>query len=176
MSETSGDIGTVSFQPGDMLFVENESSFHFYIIQEGEVKVYKNGPDGKPLHLAKLGPGNSLGEFAMLDRLPRSASARALTPVVAARISAEAYQQLLNDLPDWAMAVMKALVERLRHTNEVLRKAKAGQDLSKEAESAEFSDISTISYHPGFFEDDASGSFSKPVDLSESTPKPGKKS
>jgi CRP/FNR family cyclic AMP-dependent transcriptional regulator len=175
MADQSGEIGTVSFQPGDMLFVENESSFHFYIIQEGEVEVFKNGPDGNPLHLAKLGPGNSLGEFAMLDRLPRSASARAITTVVAARISAEAYQQLLNDLPDWAMAVMKALVERLRHTNEVLRKAKAGQDLSNEAESAEFSDTSTISYHPGFFRDENTGSFSKAVDLNE-PPRTGKKS
>jgi CRP-like cAMP-binding protein len=71
--------------------------------------------------LAKVGPGSSIGEFAMLDRKPRSASARALSPVTAARVSPEAYDQLLNELPDWAVSVMRALVERLRFTNDIVR-------------------------------------------------------
>lgn len=117
---SNDDIETMFFDEGDLLFEENETSFHFYIIQEGEVEVFKNGPNG-PVVLAKLGPGNSLGEFAMLDRQPRSASARALTAVTVAQVSPEAYNQLLVDLPDWAVSVMRALVERLRFTNDIVR-------------------------------------------------------
>lgn len=117
---SNDDIETMFFDEGDILFEENETSFHFFIIQEGEVEVFKSGPNGAVV-LAKLGPGNSLGEFAMLDRKPRSASARALTAVTVAQVSPEAYDRLLEDLPDWAVSVMRALVERLRFTNDIVR-------------------------------------------------------
>lgn len=144
---TQPQIETVYFEPGDLLFEENETSFHFFIIQEGEVEVFKNGPNGEgEIVLAKVGPGNSLGEFAMLDRQPRSASARALTALTTARVSAEAYDQLISELPDWAVSVMRALVERIRYTNEIVRNAQKSKDgflnpANKQAlESAEFSD------------------------------------
>ena len=125
---SNDDIETMFFEEGTILFEEHEVSFHFFIIQEGEVEVFKTGPNG-PVTLAKLGPGNSLGEFAMLDRQARSASARALTPLTVAKVSPEAYDQLLEELPDWAVSVMRALVERLRFTNEIvktLQKSNAG--------------------------------------------------
>ena len=117
---SNDEIKTVHFEAGDILFEENDVSFHFFIIQEGEVEVYKNGPSGEVV-LARIGPGGSLGEFAMLDRKPRSASARALTALTAAQVSPEAYDQLLDELPDWAVSVMRALVERLRFTNDIVR-------------------------------------------------------
>lgn len=139
------DIETVYFEPGDILFEENEASYHFFIIQEGEVEIFKKGSAGDVV-LAIVGPGNSIGEFAMLDRKPRSASARALTALTAAKVSPEAYNQLLADLPDWAVSVMRALVERIRFTNEIVRSLQRskGLKMSSQAqhalESAEFSD------------------------------------
>jgi CRP-like cAMP-binding protein len=82
----------------------------------------------------------------MLDRQPRSASARALTAITAAKVSPEAYERLLDELPEWAVSVMRALVERLRYTNDVVReiqKAPAGtvNPAAQQAlEYAEFSD------------------------------------
>ena len=143
------DIETVSFETGDLLFNENDVSFHFFIIQQGEIEIFKNGPEGE-VFLAKVGPGNSIGEFAMLDRKPRSASARALSPVTAARVSPEAYDQLLSDLPDWAVSVMRALVERLRFTNEIVRtlqKSKTGvlrPEDRQALQSAEFDSESRV--------------------------------
>ncbi len=115
------EIENVQFHAGEVLFDENELSFHFYIIQEGEIEIYKKGTAGNNIILAKVGPGNSVGEFAMLDRQPRSASARALTDIVVAKVSPEAYERLLDELPDWAVSVMRALVERLRYTNDIVR-------------------------------------------------------
>lgn len=117
------DIQEVEFNPGDILFNENEQSYHFFIIQEGQVEVYKTSPVGKRIPLAVVGEGTSIGEFAMIDRRPRSATAQALTTVRAAKVSEAAYQQLIAELPDWAVAVMRSLVERLRHTNDIVRRA-----------------------------------------------------
>lgn len=146
-------IEQVHFKAGDILFHEDENTFHFFIIQEGEVEVFKRTPGGEELKLATVTSGTSLGEFAMIDRKPRSASARALTDIVAARVSPEAYEHLLNELPDWAVSVMRALVERVRHTNEIVRALQSGLEktatgtglsakLGKAVDAVEYSDLS----------------------------------
>ena len=140
------EIRDILFEPGEILFEENEHSFHFFVIQQGQVEVYKTGPDGQKIPLAVVGEGTSIGEFAMIDRNPRSATAKALTMVVAAKVSDQDYKQLLNELPDWAVAVMRALVERLRQTNEIIRRAGiVDKRLVREIEAVEFDpDASTI--------------------------------
>ena len=75
----------------------------------------------------------------MINRAPRSATARAITPVRAAKISEAAYQELLNELPDWAMSVIKSLIDRLHKTNEIIRKGRiVSPDLRREIEATEF--------------------------------------
>jgi CRP/FNR family cyclic AMP-dependent transcriptional regulator len=140
------EIRDVLFDPGEILFEENEQSYHFFVIQQGQVEVYKTGPDGQKIPLAVVGEGTSIGEFAMIDRNPRSATAKALTTVIAAKVSDDDYKQLLSDLPDWAVAVMRALVERLRQTNEIIRRAGiVDKKLVREIESVEFDpDASTV--------------------------------
>lgn len=115
-------IEQVSFKAGDILFKEGEATYHFFVIQDGEIEIYKTGDSGKKVVLGVIGAGSSLGEFAMLDHMPRSATAQALTDVSAARVSEEAYEQLIDELPDWAVAVMRGMIDRLRATNEVIRK------------------------------------------------------
>jgi CRP-like cAMP-binding protein len=140
------EIEDFLFQPGDYLFEENELSYHFYVIQKGQVEVFKTGPDGQRIPLAVVGEGTAIGEFAMIDHKPRSASARALTEVSAAHVSEQTYQQLLRELPDWAVAVMKALVERLRQTNDIIRRAGiVDKKIVREIEAVEYDpDASTL--------------------------------
>jgi CRP/FNR family cyclic AMP-dependent transcriptional regulator len=150
---TGKQIEQVRFKAGELLFREDEQSFHFFIIQEGEVEVFKRSAGGEELRLATVSAGTSLGEFAMLDRKPRSASARALTDILAARVSPDAYEHLLNELPDWAVAVMRSLVERVRHTNDIVRALQSGLEksatgsalsaqLGKAVDAVEYSDHS----------------------------------
>lgn len=123
MTDYSADgIDVVEFSAGDYLFHEGEAGFHFFIIQSGDVEVFKTKPEGGKIPLAVVSAGTSLGEFAMLDKQPRSATARAITDVTAAKISEKAYDELLKELPDWAIIVMTALVQRLRFTNELVQK------------------------------------------------------
>lgn len=139
------DIEIVNFASGDYIFHENEISYHFYILQEGQIEVFKTNKGGGKIPLAIVGPGASLGEFAMIDRQPRSATARALTDVRAAKISDAAYNQLIEELPDWAVSVMRALVERLRHTNELIRKNNiVDEAMLAQIESMQFDSPSTV--------------------------------
>ena len=75
MPEYLQNVEEVKFQAGEYLFHENDKSFHFFIIQEGEVEVYKSGRNNQKIPLAIVDSGQSLGEFAMVDKKPRSATA-----------------------------------------------------------------------------------------------------
>ncbi len=129
-------IEQVTFEPGDVLFFENEETFHFFVIQEGQVEVYKIGANDKKLVLGVMGEGTSIGEFAMLDHKPRSASCRALTRVVAAKVSEDAYNELITELPDWAIAVMRGMIDRLRHTNDIIRRSGMSDVVKEEVNKA----------------------------------------
>ena len=145
MIKAEGQIEAVTFAPGDILFQENEKSFHFFIIQEGSVEVYKEGANKVKIPLAVVGEGTSIGEFAMIDRLPRSATAQAVTKVEAVKVSDVAYNQLLEELPDWAVAVMRALVERLRQTNDIIRRSGiVDKKVRSEIDSIEYDPEATI--------------------------------
>lgn len=114
----------VVFKPGEFLFHENEESYFFFIVQEGSVEVFKTDSAKTHIPLAVVGEGQALGEFAMVSKKSRSASARALTTTVAVKVSQEAYQTLLNELPSWALAVFEGLVERLRQADEIIKNYK----------------------------------------------------
>ncbi len=153
MTDNTDEIIPVVFSPGQILFRENEQSYHFYIIQEGRVEVFKTAPNGTKVVLAVVAEGTSIGEFAMIDRHPRSATAQAIDEVRAVKVSEAAYEKLLNDLPDWAVAVMKALVERLRQTNEIIRKSQVTETVKREIENVEY-DTNASAVKDEFDDDD----------------------
>ena len=137
MEEFSGHIEPVVFEAGEVLFREDEKSYHFFIIQKGQVEVYKYSAGAK-IPLATVGEGASIGEFAMIDQKPRSATAVALTRVEAVQVSAEAYAKLIEQLPDWAVAVMRSLVERIRNANEVVKRISVDEKTRRIIDSSEF--------------------------------------
>lgn len=156
MSYDHNQIRQIVFKPGDILFRENDNSFQFYILQDGIVEIYKTSPDGQKIILAEAGEGTSIGEFAMIDRRPRSATAQAKTEVTAIEVSEDGYQKLLSELPEWAVAVMRGLVERLRNANEIIRRSQEGLDqkTKQEIASAEYDpDSSTVTKTPYDFDD-----------------------
>lgn len=66
------------YRPNENIFWEGEPGVGMYIIQKGTVKIYKILPDMKDKELAILKSGDFFGELALLDELPRSASAVAM--------------------------------------------------------------------------------------------------
>jgi CRP-like cAMP-binding protein len=113
-------IEQVNFLANDILFNEGDVGFYFYIIQEGEVEVYRQSTQGEKKILDTISAGQALGEFALVTQRPRSASARAITSGSAYKVSEENYQKLLGELPGWAVAILEGLIERLRKTSELL--------------------------------------------------------
>ena len=113
------DISNEEFPPGEFIFLEGDKDFHFYIIESGTVEIFTNGA-GKYLKIAELGAGESFGEFALLHRAPRSASARAMTHVRCVKVSERGFEQMVTELPGWASGMLVSFVTRLKNMNERL--------------------------------------------------------
>jgi CRP-like cAMP-binding protein len=91
---------------------------YMYIIREGRVKVTKLSDDGREKILEFLDTGSFVGEMALLERAPRSASVKALSPVKLLALSRNDFVGLLKKSPDLAMSVIQELSRRLRTVND----------------------------------------------------------
>lgn len=118
---TESDILKESYNANDTIFFEGDLDSHFYIVETGEVQIFTKDKHGKRINICKIGPGESFGEFALLSKQPRSASAQALTPVTLVKVSEAGYEELLGDLPVWASSMMKSFIDRLRNMNDILK-------------------------------------------------------
>ncbi|MBL6957733.1 MAG: cyclic nucleotide-binding domain-containing protein [Rhodospirillales bacterium] len=118
-----------TYKDGDILFSEGEASSHAYMLLQGSVELLKSGDAGAVM-LARLEKGELFGEMGIIDRSPRSATARAVGDVVVQVISREDFLISVQNEPETAFSIMGKLVERLRNTNERLVHAPVTQPVT----------------------------------------------
>ena len=99
---------------GSLLCRQGEERDELFVLVSGRVHVYKEQPGGIEKRLATREAGEFIGEMAILDPAPRSASVRAEGEVRALVIEGEAFKAILRDRPDVSMAVLRVLSRRLR--------------------------------------------------------------
>ena len=107
-----------SYPKGARVFHEGDRSDACYVIRDGEIRVTREHSDGRAIALATLGPGEIVGELAMLDGEVRSASVEALTDVELLAIAAQDMRGLLERNPEITSKLVIALTRRVRETNE----------------------------------------------------------
>ena len=118
-------VSKEKFQVGDFIFFEGDVESHFYIIESGEVAITTKNKQNQRIEVARLKPGETFGEFALIDKGARTASAQAMTDVSVMKISAEGYESMLGELPLWASTMLKAFILRLKQMNAALKEAKS---------------------------------------------------
>lgn len=105
---------------GEVLFYEKEPSNDMYIVLEGKVRASLFDEQGNELVLAELGPGEFIGEMGMIDQLPRSATVLAEENTRLAVLRRDTFLKIIKENPDIAVNVIKALVSRLRKTDDMV--------------------------------------------------------
>jgi CRP-like cAMP-binding protein len=93
----------VTFQPDQVLMTEGEPGDRYILIASGAVEVTVDGE-----HVRECGPGNGIGEIALLRHGPRTATATATTPVKAYEIGTDAFLEAVSAPFSWAAAVSVA--------------------------------------------------------------------
>jgi pSer/pThr/pTyr-binding forkhead associated (FHA) protein len=117
---------------GDYVFREGELGTEMFILQEGQVEILKLVGDAEE-QLAILEKGDFFGEMSLLEDLPRTATARAVTDCKVIRINGATFDQMLRTKPEIAVRIMRKLSRRLRQTDQMLREALGSQDASSAA-------------------------------------------
>ncbi len=93
---------------GKVLIREGDRGREFFVIVSGEVEVRRKGRK-----VATLGPGDFVGETALLSKAPRNATVTATTPVRVLVIVDRAFLSLLDRTPTIWLKVARALAERV---------------------------------------------------------------
>lgn len=106
--------------PGGVLVEEGAEGASAYAVLSGRLKV-SSRQDGRPLALYIAGPGDIIGELALLHPAPRSASAVALDPVRVLVLHRRDLLPFLRQHPDAALKMMASLAQRVRHLSATLR-------------------------------------------------------
>ena len=107
----------VLYRPGDMLIQEKSQSQYLYIIQSGQVEIFRLKENGVRISLSIVGPGQYLGEMALFLDKPHSVSAVALSPVEAVQLSKESIDDQMKTVPPWLVALIRGLIDRLHQMN-----------------------------------------------------------
>ena len=112
----------VGYDPGMTLCRQGDPADAAYLIIEGEADIIVDTPSG-PLTLATLGAHDIVGEMAILGDVPRTATVRAKTRIVALRIAKEPFMRMVREFPTMAISIMRELAQRLDANNKQLSAA-----------------------------------------------------
>ena len=110
----------VECRASEYLFKEGDIGTEMFIIQHGQVEILKS-VDGVEKRLAVLEKGDFFGEMAVLEDLPRTASARSLTDSKLLQINGSTFDQMLRSNPEIAVRMMRKLSRRLRKSGSELQ-------------------------------------------------------
>jgi len=105
-------LDEVEFPAGAVLIQAGSVEDWLFVVVEGQVEVVR--PDRR----VTMGAGTVVGELAVLDPQPRSATVTARTPVTAFRLSKPAFDEAVRTRPEIAIGVITELVRRLREPHE----------------------------------------------------------
>jgi CRP/FNR family transcriptional regulator, cyclic AMP receptor protein len=111
----------LTYPKGSVVFHEGDPGDYLVVILKGRVKVSLYGKDGQETILAIMKPSDFLGEVALLDGTPRSATATATTPLEVLRVGREPFVTMMRTRQEIALHVVRQLTTALRRATEQVR-------------------------------------------------------
>ncbi len=133
LASVASIVEEVNLSPGEILVQEGAIEDSMYIIVDGVVQVHSKGK-----RILDLGPGKSVGELAVLDPEPRSATVTAASDTFLFRIDKEPFDEVMADRPEVAKGVITALCRRIREQGQLL--TQVNQESTPQSESEQKSD------------------------------------
>lgn len=102
------------FAPGEILIRQGDPGHSAWLIEAGEVDVILERPGDRPVRLSRLSRGALVGEMALIDQGPRSATVRAATQVVATELGHTTFRRMIDAAPPLGNYILTTLLAAIR--------------------------------------------------------------
>ena len=102
-------VDEVTYAPGDVQVRQGDPGDSLIIIRSGAARVEQDGAT-----IRRLGPGDFLGEIALIDGGVRTATVTAVEPIEALTIGRDGFTRLMDEFPVIRYDLVSALTRRLR--------------------------------------------------------------
>jgi CRP/FNR family cyclic AMP-dependent transcriptional regulator len=110
------DLRLREYEKDDLIFRQGDESREIYFVLKGKVRVYKISPAGVETSIDIFSSNDVIGELAALDGRPRSATAKAITPVSLLAMAQERFTNHMRTQPGLALGLARVLAQKLRWT------------------------------------------------------------
>jgi CRP/FNR family cyclic AMP-dependent transcriptional regulator len=108
LQELAAAADEIELPEGKVLTREGDRGREFFVLLDGTAEVTQGGQT-----IRTLGPGDFLGEIALISQEPRTATVTTTSPVQALVITDQSFAALLDHLPAVERTVLEALADRL---------------------------------------------------------------
>lgn len=105
------------FKRGEVIVEQGKKSNALFILLNGRARVVTADSRGREVILATLQPGDHIGEMSLIDNEPHSATVRAEVQTDVLMLGRLEFARCLPENSSMAYAVMRGLVQRLRHAD-----------------------------------------------------------
>ena len=110
------------YSPGTVLIKQGDTGVGLYVITKGRVRITQvTDPDRPEEDLGTASAGDVLGEMALLDDLPRSATVTAIDEVTALLLPVWEFRAAIRNHPEIALKLLSVLSHRLRKVEKPAR-------------------------------------------------------
>ncbi len=112
-TDVTDRISHAHYEPGDYVIRQGEAPSSFYVIEKGEVEIFRVAPETPQGEvIAVIGPGNFFGEAALINNQPRGASVRARTPLEVVVMGRNVFTTISKSLAPLRAALTAAITRR----------------------------------------------------------------
>ncbi|HSF85356.1 MAG TPA: ATP-binding protein [Acidimicrobiia bacterium] len=112
----------VTLAAGDVLFEEGAEGDRAYVVESGEMEIVKRSRTRDVL-VKTSGAGEVIGEMAILQATPRTATVRACNDAMLLAIDGDAFRTFVRESPDAAGRMLETMFDRWRETDSALRES-----------------------------------------------------
>lgn len=116
LSLFSRERNVVTLKPGETLFKKDDAAHYMYAVLSGNLRI----GDGNIIY-EEVSAGGIVGEMALVDHAPRSATVTATTDCTLAEIDEKRFLFLVQQTPMFALNLLRLLSHRLRQMNTLLK-------------------------------------------------------
>jgi CRP/FNR family cyclic AMP-dependent transcriptional regulator len=104
------------YEKEEIIFHQGDDSRELYIVLQGKIRIYKTTLSGYETSIQIFFPGDVIGEFAVIDDQPRSATARTIENCQLLTIKGDQFSKYMQEMPSLALGMNRLLTSKVRWT------------------------------------------------------------